>query len=225
MKREILLVDDERTLITSMKRVLTEAGYGVRTASNGEAAVAAVRESAPDLVLLDVMMPGMSGLETCRELRASDPKLPIVFLTALDTPEDELKGLASGGNSYIAKTVPDEVLLARLAALFRLREENVSSGGDFDFGIWRVEAEKLRMVRESGRTQPLTEREIAFMRLLASRPGTVFDRDAVLTQLWGVDSDISDNALSTLVYNLRKKLGSSAKALASARGVGYAYRP
>lgn len=225
MKREILLVDDERTLIKSMQRVLTEAGYGVRTASNGKAAVAAVRESAPDLVLLDVMMPGMSGLETCRQLRAVEPKLPIVFLTALNTPDDELKGFDSGGDGYIVKTVTDEVLLARISALFRLREENVSSGGDFDFGIWRVEAEKLRMVRESGRTQPLTEREIAFMRLLASHPDTVFDRDAVLTQLWGVDSDISDNALSTLVYNLRKKLGSSAKALASARGVGYAYRP
>ena len=226
MKREILVVDDDRLLLKSLAAVLTEAGYEVRTVSNGAAAVAAVRERRPDLVLLDVMMPGRNGVEVCRELRSSDPNLVIVFLTALDAPEDELKGLAAGGDVYVSKTVPDELLLARIAAILRLRDGEGASGGDFDFGTCRVESEKLRLCRPGGRRfESLNEREVAFLRLLASHPGAVIDRDAILTRLWGADDDANENRLSVLVYELRKKLGRNGKALVTVRSTGYAYRP
>lgn len=226
MRREILVVDDDRTMVESLDAILSEAGYAVRTASNAMAALESVRARRPDLVLLDVMMPGRDGLDLCRELRAADPQLPVVFLTALETSEDELRGLASGGDGYIGKSVPEAVMLARIAAILRMREEgDGAASGDFDFAGWRVEAAKLRMVRPRGRAVALTEREVAFLRLFASRPGVVFDRDAVITRLWGPEADVLDNALSTLVHVLRGKLGRAAAALVSVRGSGYAYRP
>lgn len=223
MKPEVLIVDDERTLLVSMSAVLSNAGYAVRTASNGVAAEEAVRERRPDLVLLDVMMPGKGGLEVCRDLRAADPRLVIVFLTALGTPEDELRALASGGDGYVVKTEPDEVLLARIAALMRLRREDGECAGDFDFGAWRIESEKLRMSSKSGRREVLTDREVAFLRMLAAHPGTVYGRDWLITRLWGVDSDVSDNRLSSFVCELRKKLGRTGNAIVHLRGSGYAY--
>ena len=129
---EILLVDDERALALSLSSRLEAAGYSVRLASSGAAALEAIRERRPDLVLLDIMMPGMDGETVCRRLREADKGLLVVFLTALSSPEDEVRALASGGDSFISKTVSDEVLLARLSALLRLRSQE--DGGDFDFG-------------------------------------------------------------------------------------------
>ena len=221
---EILLVDDERTLAQSLSSRLEAAGYSVRLASSGVAALEAIGERRPDLVLLDIMMPGMDGETVCRRLREADKGLLVVFLTALSSPEDEVRALASGGDSFISKTVSDEVLLARLSALLRLRSQEAEDGGDFDFGSWRVEGGKLRMVRSSGRAEPLMEREVAFLRFLARNPETVFSREAILAQLWGLESEVSDNALSSFVYALRKKLGRDGARLASVRGTGYAYR-
>lgn len=224
MTRTILLVEDERTLALTLRATLGEAGYEVRVAPDGFAALAALDEMTPDLVLLDIMMPGIEGREVCRRMRERGVRVPIVFLTALDTPEDELKALASGGDSYIVKTVPDDVLLARLAALLRLREDEAAAEGDFDFGPWRVASEKLAMTSPSEGMQPLTEREVAFLRLLSRNEGVVFSRDAILSKLWGLETDISDNALSTFVYVLRKKLRKAASCLVSVRHSGYAYR-
>lgn len=224
MTRTILLVEDERTLALTLRATLGEAGYEVRVAPDGFAALAALDEMTPDLVLLDIMMPGIEGREVCRRMRERGVRVPIVFLTALDTPEDELKALASGGDSYIVKTVPDDVLLARLAALLRLREDEAAAEADFDFGPWRVASEKLSMTSPSEGMQPLTEREVAFLRLLSRNEGVVFSRDAILSKLWGLETDISDNALSTFVYVLRKKLRKAASCLVSVRHSGYAYR-
>ena len=223
-KREILLVDDDRGLLRSLSLVLRDAGYDVRTAMNGGAALEAVRESRPDLVLLDVAMPDKCGFDVCREMRQDNPDLPIVFLTAYSSPRDELKGLACGGDIYVSKTVDDDILLARIAALLRLRTGE-APGGDFDFGSWHVEAARLRMLSPSGRQVNLVEREIALLRLFAGNPGEVFDRDFLMRRLWGADADRTDNMLSVTIYALRKKLGRSGDALESVRGSGYSYRP
>jgi len=225
MSHEILIVDDDRLLLKSLSVLLRGAGYVVRTASNGPAAVMSVRERCPDLVLLDVMMPGRNGFDVCRELRAIDSGLVIAFLTALDTPEDELKGLSSGGDVYISKTVPDEILLARISALLRLRAGEDASGGDFNFGGCRVAAEKLQLYCPSMLPRSLTDREVAFLRLLASHPGVVIDRDTILTRLWGADTEVNENRLSVFVYELRKKFGRNGSSLVTVRSTGYAYRP
>lgn len=224
MKREILLVDDERTLLESLSAVLTDAGYVVRTASNGDRAIRSAREHRPDLVLLDVTMPGKCGFDVCRELRKNDASLPIVFLTALDTPEAELKGLSSGGDLYISKTTSDDVLLARLAAVLRLRTSEDCSG-DFDFGGWHVETANFRMRTRLGRMEPLTDREILILRTLKSHPGEVFSRDTLTTRVWGVEACPSDNAVSLIMSRLRKKLGRYGDLIEVIYGAGYSYRP
>lgn len=224
MKREILLVDDERTLLDSLSAVLTEAGYSVRTASNGSRALKAVEQNRPDLVLLDVTMPGKCGFDVCAELRKSDATLPIVFLTALDTPEDELKGLAAGGDLYITKTTADEILLARIAALLRLRTEELGNG-DFDFGSWQVQSAKLRMRAPLGRLVNLTDREVALLRFFKAHPGEVFSRDAIARMIWGVAANPCDNTVSVLLSRLRKKLGHIGDLIHVIYGAGYSYRP
>lgn len=225
MKADILLVDDDRLLQTTLASVLEEAGYAVRTASDGAAALKAVRAKRPDLVLMDVMMPKKDGLTACRELRATDAALPIVFLTSLETAEDELVGLAAGGDIYIPKTTPDEVLLARLAAVFRRRVSAEEPTREFMFGNWRVRASALLLEARSGRTVSITERELYFLRLLAEHPGEVFSREAIIARLWGSESEIEDNTLSVFLYALRRKLGKSGDLIVVVRGVGYAYRP
>lgn len=224
MKREILLVDDDRLLLESLGRLLAEAGYAVRTARDGDRALREIRRQRPDLLLLDVSMSRMCGLEVCRRIRETDRSLPIVFLTALESPADELKGLSSGGDLYIPKSTADEVLLARLAAVMRPREE-VGSADSFDFRGWRIEGAKLTARSPQGRIVALTEREVLLLRLFAMHPGEVFGRDALFTRIWGVEASPADNSLSALVYNVRRKLGHTGVAIEAVRGVGYVFRP
>lgn len=226
MKSEILLVDDDRQLVKSLAVVLEEAGYSVRIAPNGAKAIQAVRQKSPDLVLLDVMMPGKNGFDICEDLREIDAKLPIAFLSALDRPEDEVRGLGSGADLYISKTAPDNVLLARIAALLRPRERIDDAVGDFSFGSWFVMPKDLVARAPLGRTVSLTERELYLLRLFSRCPGEVLTRETLLTRLWPHENIAQpDNALSVLVYSLRKKLGRSADAINVVRGIGYAYRP
>ena len=222
---KILVVDDDKNICELLRLYLVKEGYSVTMAHDGQEALTAFDKLHPDLVLLDVMMPGRDGLAVCRELRASDPGLLIAFLTALDAPQDEIRGLACGGDVYVSKTVPDDVLLARIAALLRMKGDGDSFSGDFDFGACRVEAANLRLVVPRRSAKSLSDREVALLRLLASRPGAVFDRDAIFSHLWGIEADAADNRLSVLVYELRRKLGTSARALATVRYGGYSYRP
>ena len=225
-KREILVVDDDRLLLKSLAVVLGEAGYAVRTANSGVKALDEVRARRPDLVLLDVMMPKRDGLDVCRELRAADASLPIVFLTALATAEDELKGLSAGGDVYIPKTTPDDLLLARIAAILRPRGDGPSEPtGDFAFGNWRVEAANLTLRGDGGRRVRISERELYLLRLFATHPDEVFTREALVRRLWDGSDEPDDNALSVAIYALRKKLGAAGEAIVALRGVGYVYRP
>lgn len=225
MKKEILIVDDDRLLLKTLSAVLDEAGYAVRTAANGAAALAAVRLRRPDLVLLDVMMPKVDGFDTCRQLRDGDAALPILFLTALDTTEDEIKALGVGGDGYIVKSVPDEILLARIAATLRSRGDDSRQTGDFMFEDWRVDAEALTLRGKLGRQETITDRELYLLRLFAAHPDEVFTRETLVARLWGVDGEPGDNTLSVVLYVLRKKLGQAGEKIETRRGLGYVYRP
>lgn len=225
MTREILLVDDDRLLVKTLSAVLAEAGYSVRTAANGAKAVEAVALRRPDLVLLDVMMPRKNGLEVCRELRKSNADLPVLFLTSLETTDDEIACLTAGGDGFIPKTAPDEILLARVAAALRSRKLREHDAADFEFGSWKVLPNALQLLSRSGRTVNLTERELFLLRLFSDHPQEVFTRDALLTRLFGATADPRDNALNLMIHELRKKLGSAANAIKAIYGVGYAYRP
>ena len=221
---EILIVDDERMIRAGLARLLSGAGFAVREARDGKSALAAVAERRPDLVLLDVMMPRGNGYEVCETIRRTDGETPVLFLTALDSDVDELKGLGVGADAYISKTVSDEVLLARIAAAIR-RHRHDEPTGDFDFADWHVEPAKLSMRRKTGKTVALNEREVALLRWFAGHPGEVFSRDFLFTKFWGVSFDGNDSTLSIAILRLREKLCEAAAGLQAVRGSGYVWRP
>ena len=217
---EILLADDERAVREALRGLLESRGYVVRCASDGDRALALYREHRPDLLLLDVMMPRMGGYAVCETVRREDLDTPVVFLTALDSDEHELRGLGLGADAYISKTVSEEVLLARIAAALRRSEVSKS---DFGFGSWRVYPDKMSMSNTIGNTVPLGDRELALLRTFALHPGEVMSRDMLLTRFFGFEA--GESALTVAMSRLRDKLGEAGACIRSVRGVGYAYAP
>ena len=221
---DIIIADDERVIRQAISRLLEANGYAVRSAKNGEEALRLYREQSPDLLLLDVMMPNGDGYAVCETIRKTDVETPILFLTALDSDRDELRGLDAGADVYIPKTVSDDVLLARIGAAIRRHRQNAPTG-DFHFADWHVEPAKLSMRKKGGPPVLLNEREVALLRLFAAHPGEVFSRDFLFTRLWGASFEGNDSTLSIAVLRLREKLGESAVGLKSVRGSGYVWRP
>ena len=220
---DLIVADDERVIRQSIVGLLESNGYAVRSAKNGEEAERLYRERRPDLMLLDVMMPKGTGYEVCETVRKTDVETPVLFLTALDSDVDELKGLGVGADAYISKTVSNEVLLARIAAAIR-RHRHDEPTGDFAFADWHVEAAKLSMRRMTGDAVPLNEREVALLRWFAGHSGEVFSRDFLLAKFWGASFDGADSTLSIAILRLREKLGADAAGLKSVRGSGYVWR-
>ncbi len=222
---EILLADDERSVRGSLAALIQSAGYLVRTARNGAEAVEAFRAQRPNLVLLDVMMPKMNGFEACRTIRETDTETPVLFLTALDTDDGEIRALGLGADDYVLKTANPEVLLARIAAAIR-RVSRSEGTGDFSFGAWRVRASRFEAERPDGAHAALSEREIAMLRLFASRPGEVFLRDWLAEKLWpAADGGVTDNLIAVTMSRLRAKLAPEGRDIETVRGSGFAYRP
>ena len=217
---EILLADDERAVREALCGLLESRGYVVRCASDGDRALALYREHRPDLLFLDVMMPRMGGYAVCEAVRREDLNTPVVFLTALDSDEHELRGLGLGADAYISKTVSEEILIARIAAA--LRRSDVSPSG-LDFGEWHVEPLKMSMRKPSGETVALGDRELALLRTFALHPGEVMSRDMLLTRFF--DSGATEAVLTVAISRLRDKLGDSGERIRSVRGIGYAYTP
>ncbi len=225
-KREILLVDDERTLLTTLAARLESAGYVVRTAADGEAALNLYRARRPDLVLTDVMMPRLDGMALLKAIRATDDATPIIFLTAYAAEADELKSLQLGADDYLEKTLSDSLLLARIAAtLRRARPSAADAEEGFAFAAWRVCPKGFSMRGESGATVALTDRELALLKVFAAHPGEALSRAFLLDRIWGRGADVADGSLSVAIRALREKLGASASALATVHGLGYVYRP
>lgn len=222
-KPEILLAEDDRTIRRALCKMLETNGYCVRAAANGREAVEEHRHRRPDLILLDVMMPVMNGHDACREIRRTDADTPVVFLSALGSESDEMRGLEAGADTYTAKTASDGVLLARIAAAIRRRRHECPNS-DFPFAGWRVRPERCAMTDSDGNETLLEEREIALLRIFAQHPGEVHCRDFLCAKLWGAEFDGTENALTVAISRLRKKLGADAAAIESIRGIGYRYR-
>jgi two-component system phosphate regulon response regulator PhoB len=223
----ILVVDDEESIVELVRYNLVKDGYEVRTAGTGEAALAEARREVPDLILLDVMLPGLDGFDVCRVLR-SEPatqQVPILMVTARGEEADLVAGLEIGADDYLTKPFAPRVLLARVkAALRRSRPAATAEPGE----ILRLPGITLddarREVRVEGEPVELTATQYALLRFLAARPGWVFTRTQIIDAVKGDDYPVTDRSVDVQVVGLRRKLGSAGEIIETVRGVGYRVR-
>jgi two-component system response regulator MprA len=227
----ILIVDDEPGIRDVLATSLEFEGYDVRTAPDGRAALAEVERGRPDLVVLDVLMPGMDGLTACRRLRARDPHLPVLMLTARDLTGDRVAGLDAGADDYLAKPFELDEFLARIRALLR-RSSLTSTDADDGPGEHELSYADLRMdtltreVTRAGRPIDLTRTEYLLLEMFLAHPRQALTREQILRAVWGFDFEPASNSLDVYVMYLRKKteIDGLPRLIQTVRGVGYALR-
>jgi two-component system phosphate regulon response regulator PhoB len=228
MKRgRILVVDDEPDLLELVKHQLQKEHYEVTTALDGEVALAQARRNPPDLVVLDLMLPGIDGLEVCRRLRA-DPRtmhVPIVMLTAKGEESDAVIGLSQGADDYVRKPFGSKELLARIAARLRASrgESPVATGKVVSFGDLLIDPVKHEVVLAS-KPVVLTLTEFKLLHFLVSNRGRAFTRNELLNAVVGQEAIIIDRNVDVHVATLRKKLGGYGAHILTIRGLGYKFR-
>ena len=216
----VLVVDDDPNVLRVMKRGLVYAGYGVDEAASGEEALATAREHPPDLVVLDVMLPRLDGLEVCRRLRASNPQLPILLLTARDRVPDRVAGLDAGADDYLVKPFAFDELLARVRAL--LRRTRTGEGEVYRYADLTIDP-ATREVRRGERAVELTAREYDLLEFLTRHARQVFSRETIFERVWGSDFLGETNVIDVHVKALRDKLegGGGGRLIQTVRGVGF----
>jgi len=214
---KILLVDDEPDIIELIQYHLKKEGYLVKTASNGVECLSTAKSFIPDLILLDVMMPEMDGIEACIELRKENvlKGTLIAFLTARSEDYSQVAGLDSGADDYIAKPIKPRVLLSRIKALLRRTESKVNSESNEEL---EIDIEKYVAILK-GEEMLLPKKEFELLALLFSKPGKVFTRDVILARVWGDDIVVGDRTIDVHVRKLREKIGDSH--IKTIKGVGY----
>ncbi|HEU5318636.1 MAG TPA: response regulator transcription factor [Chloroflexota bacterium] len=221
--QRVLAIDDDPAVTSVLKRGLAYEGFAVDTAATGEAGLAAARERTPDLVILDVMMPGLDGWEVLRRLRAADRRLPVVMLTAKDAPADQVKGFGEGADDYVVKPFAFEVLAARVRALLRRRDEEAPPVLRFaDLSL----DTGTRLAQRGDRTIELTSTEYDLLRQLMENPRRVLTRGVLMDRVWGYDFGGNSNVLEVYVKQLRQKLesGGGPRLIHTLRGTGYVLR-
>jgi DNA-binding response OmpR family regulator len=223
MTTTILLVEDEERLARFIELELSSEGYTIHVAHDGLTGLTMAREAPPDLLILDWMMPGMTGLEVCRRLRATGSKIPVILLTAKDEVSDRVAGLDAGADDYVVKPFSIEELLARVRAhLRRNHEENPDLLQFDDLTLNR----RTREVFRNGRTIELTAKEFDLLDYLISHPRQVITRDQILEKVWGYDFMGDSNIIEVYVRYLRLKLEENGerRLIQTVRGVGYVLR-
>ena len=227
---KILVVDDEQAVRESLRRSLRFNGYEVLTANDGLEAVETVRAENPELLILDIMMPNMDGLEVCRTLRSEGWDRPILVLTARDGVSDRVAGLDAGADDYLPKPFALEELLARVRSLVRRASADSIAAeapveSKLSFEDLELDAD-TREVSRGGRAISLTRTEFALLQLLMENPRKVLSRSKILEEVWGYDFPTSGNALEVYIGYLRKKTEgeSDARLIHTVRGVGYVLR-
>jgi two-component system alkaline phosphatase synthesis response regulator PhoP len=221
MAKKILIVYDEQDILELVKYNLEKEGYKCYTANNGREAVAKAKDKQPDLILLDIMMPIMDGIETCRQIR-QDPDLKdvyIAFLTARGEEYSELAGFDVGADDYIKKPIKPRVLTSRVKALLKRKKENIPvdtlSVGDITINRDTFDV-SLR-----GKKLVLPKKEFELLYLLASKPGQVYTREKILNKVWGYDVDVVDRTIDVHIRKIREKIGDHR--IKTIKGVGYKF--
>jgi DNA-binding response OmpR family regulator len=217
----VLVVDDDQALRSLLQRGLGGLGHDVACVESGRAALRAVVRRRPDLVILDLTMPDVDGMDVCRMLRRIDPGLPILMLTARDTINDRVAGLDAGADDYLVKPFAYEELAARLRALARRAESGprrpdpVLAAGPIALD------ERSRSVTVDGRRVDLSPREFSLLECFLRHPGQSLTRDQLLDQAWPFSVAVTPNAVDAYVHYLRTKLGEAGRWIETVRGVGY----
>ncbi|NBV14213.1 MAG: DNA-binding response regulator [Sphingobacteriia bacterium] len=222
-KQKILIVDDEKDILELLEYNLEKEGYTVLKASDGEAAIALLKSNPVDMVLLDIMMPKLDGIETCRRMRDTPEgkKTYIVFLTAREEEYSELAGFEAGADDYIPKPIKPRILLSRIRAMFRRGIEHENQP---EHHLKVLDLEIIRdeyLVYKNGHPISLPKKEFELLYFLAARPGKVFPREILLENIWGPDVLVVDRTIDVHIRKLREKLGDDY--IQTIRGVGYKF--
>ncbi len=218
--RKVLIADDEPDILEILKYNLEKEGYTVITAKDGDEALDKAKQSVPDLIVLDMMMPKKSGMEVCELLRAQTifKETLIMFLTALSDETTQLKGFDTGADDYVSKPISTSVFVSKVNALFRRLkplDAKILQVGDLV-----IDPEKF-MVNFEGREISLAKKEFELLYLLAAKPGRVFLRNEILSQVWGNDVIVGDRTIDVHIRKIRQKLG--VDCITTVKGVGYKF--
>jgi len=205
----ILLVDDEPDVLDFLSFNLQKEGYEVFTASNGREAVQMAKKVSPNLILLDVMMPDIDGIEACKEIRTlpEGKNVLIVFLTARTEDYSQIAGLDAGADDYVSKPIKPRVLISRIKALLRRRFQSETDTSIFDVGGGIKINKENYSVTVNNKDVSLPKKEFELLYLLASKPGKVFTREDILHKIWGGDVVVGDRTIDVHIRKLRQKLG------------------
>jgi two-component system alkaline phosphatase synthesis response regulator PhoP len=221
---KILVVDDEPDILEIISYNLRKEGYEVKTAENGLEAVASAKEFLPDMILLDVMMPKMDGMEACKQIRAV-PSLKhcfILFLTAREEEFVEVLSFQAGADDFLTKPIKPRALISRIEAVFRRSKEDakLEQTKEIKLGNLVIDRESYQ-VTQDGTVVVLARKEFELLFLLASRPGKVFTRDQILETIWGTDVVVINRTIDVHIRKLREKLGNAY--ITTIKGVGYKF--
>src|SRR5690242_17840649 len=228
MKTKILIIEDDPHILLGLEEVLKSEGYEIASCNRGDEALAAVAKFQPTLIVLDVMLPGLSGYDICKQLRSKKISTPILMLTAKGQEIDKVVGLDLGADDYVTKPFGVRELLARIHALLRRTqtqsgESALDGGAPFQIGAATVDPKTFQLKRGNV-TEELTAKELKLLQLFSRHPGEVFSRDRLLNEVWGYNYFGTTRTLDQVIVQLRKKLGDNGdepKHLLTVHGVGY----
>jgi two-component system, OmpR family, phosphate regulon response regulator PhoB len=224
---QILIVDDEQDLVSLLEYNFQQAGFATTIARTGEAALTAARKRKPDLVVLDLMLPDISGTEVCRQMKADERLrgVPILMLTAKAEEVDRIVGFELGADDYVTKPFSVRELILRVRAILRSRQPQAETpSGSRTLGLIRVDADAHRCFVE-GKEIPLTAMEFKLLLTLIERAGRVQSREQLLADVWGITAEVETRTVDTHVKRLREKLGSARDYIETVRSIGYRLVP
>lgn len=228
---KVLLIDDDPSIQLALSRVLVDEGYSFHYASNGKQGLAMLEEIKPDILLLDIMMPGMNGYDVCREMREQGRRIPVIFLSAKGDIVDKSIGFKAGGDDYVVKPFDTSELLLRIEAHLRRHKDDLAfarataQGGSAKIGDLEIFFSNYE-IRKCGKEINLTSKEFEILALLASNPGKVYTRQQIYEHIWGDEEAIDANSITVFIRRIREKIeDNSAKPvyLVTVWGVGYKF--
>ncbi|MEN9304340.1 MAG: hypothetical protein RL264_2769 [Bacteroidota bacterium] len=220
---EILIVDDEQDICEMLAYNIKKEGHTVEIANNANEAFKHVEKHRPDLILLDVMMPGIDGIEFCEQLKSKpeNKNILVCFLTARNEDYSQIAGLEAGGDDYVAKPIRPKVLMSRISALLRRSSENKTSSSDSVQNNQLIINRERYLVEKNGTEIILPRKEFELLALLASRPNAVFKRDVILEKVWGSEIVVGDRTIDVHIRKLREKIGE--EHISTVKGIGYKF--